>query len=173
MVAQRPIEMGAGRRCGDGEEVGSAEARTDNELMPFEESPWANDPPDSESPDEPVDPFESMVFDALDSLPDAFRQRLGSVAVVVEDEPSPDQLASVGAPGLLGLYTGVPRTAWGADGAPLPSKITIFRGPHLRQFRDPDALARGVADTVRHEVAHHFGISDARLNELARERHGA
>jgi predicted Zn-dependent protease with MMP-like domain len=94
------------------------------------------------------------------------------VAIVVEDEPTPGQLASVGAPGLLGLYTGVPRTAWGAEGAAMASKITIFRGPHLRQFRDPDALARGVAETVRHEVAHHFGISDARLEELARERRG-
>jgi predicted Zn-dependent protease with MMP-like domain len=42
----------------------------------------------------------------------------------------------------------------------------------LRQYRDPDSLARGVGDTVRHEIAHHFGISDARLDELAREPHG-
>ena len=52
----------------------------------------------------------------------------------------------------------------------MASKISIFRGPHLRQYRDPDALARGVTDTVHHEVAHHFGISDARLVELQRER---
>ena len=81
-----------------------------------------------------------------------------------------NQLASVGAYGLLGLYTGVPRTAYGAEHALVTSKITIFRGAHLRQFRDPDSLARGVAETVRHEVAHHFGISDARLAELARGR---
>jgi predicted Zn-dependent protease with MMP-like domain len=116
------------------------------------------------------DPFEALVFAALDSLPDVFRERLGSVAVVIEDEPTPDQLTSVGAWGLLGLYTGVPRTAWGAENVAYASKITIFRGPHLRQFRDPESLALGVADTVRHEVAHHFGISDARLDELARER---
>jgi predicted Zn-dependent protease with MMP-like domain len=72
----------------------------------------------------------------------------------------------------LGLYTGIPRTAWGADGAAAPSKITIFRLPHLRQFRTPESLRLGVAETVRHEVAHHFGISDARLEELARESHG-
>jgi predicted Zn-dependent protease with MMP-like domain len=122
--------------------------------------------------EEPADPFEALVVAALDSLPQAFRDRLGSVAIVVEDEPSPAQLASVGAPGLYGLYTGVPRTAWGADDAAVASKITIFRGAHLRQYRDPDSLARGVADTVRHEIAHHFGISDTRLDELARERHG-
>jgi predicted Zn-dependent protease with MMP-like domain len=118
----------------------------------------------------PDDPFETMVFAALDALPDAFRDRLGSVAVVIEDEPTPAQLASVGAWGLLGLYTGLPRTAWGAENAAIASKITIFRGPHLRQFHDLETLELGVAETVRHEVAHHFGISDARLEELARER---
>ena len=122
------------------------------------------------APDGRPDPFDALVLAALDSLPEAFRERLGSVAIVVEDAPTRDQLASVGAYGLLGLYTGVPRTAYGADHAMVTSKITIFRGTHLRLFRDPDSLARGVAETVRHEVAHHFGISDARLDELARGR---
>jgi predicted Zn-dependent protease with MMP-like domain len=130
-----------------------------------------NEADETDAPhDEPFDPFESLVFAALDSLPGAFRDRLGSVAVVIEDEATPEQLASVRAHGLLGLYTGAPRTLYGVENAPIASKITIFRGPHLRQFRDPDALALGVAETVRHEVAHHFGISDARLVELARER---
>src|SRR5512142_2817915 len=77
------------------------------------------------------DPFERLVEDALDGLPAPFRERLGTVAIVIEDEPSARQLASVGAPGLFGLYTGVPRTAPGAGETPLPSKITIFRGPHV------------------------------------------
>ena len=102
---------------------------------------------------EPPDPFEALVIAALDALPEAFRDRLGGVAIVVEDEPSPDQLASVGAAGLLGLYTGVPLTAYGAESAPLASKITIFRGPHLRLYRDLESLALGVAETVRHEIA--------------------
>jgi predicted Zn-dependent protease with MMP-like domain len=118
------------------------------------------------------DAFDALVIAAVDSLPAAFRDRLGSVAIVVEDEATPYQLASVGAQGLLGLYSGVPRTAWGADGAAVPNKITIFRLPHLRQFRTPEALRQGVAQTVRHEVAHHFGISDARLDELAGDSHG-
>lgn len=119
--------------------------------------------------DEPEDPFEALVFAALDSLPDVFRERLGSVAVVIEDEATPEELEQVGARGLFGLYTGVPRTAYGADQAMMPSKITIYREPHLRAFRSPEALARGVTSTVFHEVAHHFGISDARLEEMARE----
>jgi predicted Zn-dependent protease with MMP-like domain len=126
----------------------------------------------AEIPEEPAqadtaDPFEALVLAAIEALPSAFRDRLDSVAVIVADEPTPEELASVGAPGLLGLYTGVPRTAYGAESAASSSKITIYRGPHLRVFRTPESLARGVAATVRHEVAHHFGISDARLDELA------
>ncbi len=106
------------------------------------------------------------MIDALEHLPAAFRERLGSVAIVIEDEATPEQLASVGAHGLYGLYQGVPRTAYGADQASVPSKITIFRGPLLRAHRTPERLAAGVTDTVYHEIAHHFGISDARLREL-------
>ena len=110
--------------------------------------------------------LEALVVDALERLPEPFRERLGSVAIVIEDEPSPSQLESVGARGLFGLYQGVPRTAYGADHALHASKITIFRGPLMRAHRTPDRLADGVTDTVYHEIAHHFGISDARLREL-------
>lgn len=114
------------------------------------------------------DAIESMVIDALDRLPQVFRDRLGSVAIVIEDEADAAQLASVGARGLFGLYQGIPRTRLSADGAPAPSKITIFRGPIVRASPDPDALAALVTETVYHEIAHHFGISDERLNELRR-----
>ena len=122
-------------------------------------------------PNEPTDvDIEEMVVSALERLPSPFRDQLGSVAIVIEDEPTPDQLASVSAYGLYGLYQGVPRTAYGADLAQLPSKITIFRGPLTRANRTPERLAAAVADTVYHEIAHHLGISDARLHELAAER---
>ena len=110
--------------------------------------------------------IEEIVADTLERLPEMFRDRLGSVAIVVEDEASPAQLAALRVPGLYGLYEGVPRTSWYADAAPVASKITIFRGPLVRTYRDPTALAEAVADTVHHEIAHHFGISDARLREL-------
>ena len=116
--------------------------------------------------------LEALVIDALERLPAEFRDRLGSVAIVIEDEATPDQLATVHARGLYGLYQGVPRTAWAADQASVPSKITIFRRPLIRANRTPEALAAAVADTVYHEIAHHFGISDARLHEL-RERSDA
>lgn len=157
----------SGRRFGIGQ--------ADNVPMPQETDPFAaaDEPADDAYWTPAEDPFDALVFAAVESLPEAFRDRLDSVAIVVEDEPTPDQLASARAQGLLGLYTGVPRTSYGADRATLTSKITIFRGAHLRQYRDPASLARGVAETVRHEIAHHFGISDARLEELARDRRGS
>jgi predicted Zn-dependent protease with MMP-like domain len=116
---------------------------------------------------DPLD-MEQLVEDALAGLPREFAERLGSVAIVVDDEPTPELLASVGARILYGVYQGIPRTTFGVDHAPVASKITIFRGPLMRAHRDPQALARAVESTVLHEIAHHFGISDARLRELHR-----
>ena len=114
--------------------------------------------------------FDELVARALARLPAAFASRLDTVAIVIDDEATPEQLASVGAHGLFGLYTGVPRTAFGAGGAPVASKITLFRRPLEMAFgRNPAALAQAVEDTLFHEIAHHFGISDARLKELAAE----
>jgi predicted Zn-dependent protease with MMP-like domain len=121
-----------------------------------------------EHPDDGGVDFDAVIDRALDDLPAPFVEQLGSVAIVIEDEPSAEQLTSVGARGLFGLYQGIPRTRWGADGAPLASKITLFRGPLTRAHRDPDRLAAAIRDTLHHEIAHHFGIDDARLHELRR-----
>ena len=67
---------------------------------------------------------------------------------------------------LYGLYEGVPRTEWGADWAIVPSRITLFRLPLEEDFADPDDLADEVWITVIHELAHHLGIDDERLEEL-------
>lgn len=113
--------------------------------------------------------LEALVIDALERLPAPFRDKLGSVAIVIEDEASQAELASVGARGLFGLYQGIPRTRLSADAAPAPSKITIFRGPLMRAYSDPAVLSAAVTETVYHEIAHHFGISDERLQELRRK----
>ena len=114
------------------------------------------------------DGFESLIERALDELPREFRDRLNTVAIVIDDEATPEMLRQTKSFGLFGVYQGIPRTAWGADQAPVPSKITIFRRPLEAYYPHPDALARAVRDTLFHEIAHHFGISDARLDELAR-----
>ena len=118
----------------------------------------------------PEPDFFAFVEEALAAIPEPFASQLGSVAVVVDDLATAEQLASVGAGGLYGLYQGVPRTAYRADWAQVPSKITIFRRPLEARYRQPEALRRAVAETVLHEVAHHFGISDERLRELQRGR---
>ena len=111
-----------------------------------------------------LEDFEALVDDAIDAIPSPFAEQLHTVAIVVEDEPPPGAVL----PGrtLLGLYTGVPRTAWGVDNVPVPSKIAIFRGPLTRLYPDRASLAAAIESTVFHEVAHHFGISDDRLREL-------
>jgi len=124
----------------------------------------------SDDPGRAGSAFDAFVDEAIASLPAEFLERLGSVAIVVEDEPSPEQLATLEVGGLFGLYQGVPRTSWGADGAAVPSKITIFRGPLERAYGRGPGLAGAVGDVVRHEVAHHFGISDGRLRELQADR---
>ncbi len=123
--------------------------------------------------DEPIDDetFEDWVFEAIDGLPQVFRDRLGSVAIVIEDWPTQELLRSLGVPGLYGLYQGVPRSAIGADHALTPSRITIYRGTCLRSAATREGVRERVIDTVHHEIAHHFGISDARLHELSTEQH--
>ncbi len=115
-----------------------------------------------------ADPFEIALAGAIDRLPAGYRAQLATVAIVIADEPTAEELASTGAHGLLGLYRGVPRTVLGAGGAAVPSVITLYRGPLERSYRGPAALTEGVEETLRHELAHHLGISDARLLELKR-----
>jgi len=122
------------------------------------------DPTDSPS----LDPFEVALSAAIERLPGEYREQLATVAIVIADEASSEELASTGAQGLLGLYRGVPRTVLGAGHAAIPSVITLYRGPLERQYRSPAALVAGVEETLRHELAHHLGISDARLGELKR-----
>ena len=111
--------------------------------------------------------FEQLVADALDSIPEALGRRMQNVAVTVADWPTAEQLD--GRRGtLLGLYQGVDLTRRSplSYGGAMPDRITIFRGPITRMARDRADLIRIVTTTVIHEVAHHFGISDPRLEEL-------
>jgi predicted Zn-dependent protease with MMP-like domain len=116
-----------------------------------------------------ADDFEALVAAAIDDLPEEFRSRLDSVAIVIDEEATAETLRRMRVHGLFGLYEGIPRTAWGADYAPVPSKITIFRRPLEAYNPSAARLAQAVRETVFHEIAHHFGISDARLDELSRD----
>ena len=113
--------------------------------------------------------FERLVDHALAGIPSPFREHLREVAIVIEDEPSDEQLRENGLSlddALYGLYEGVPRTEWAADHAVIANKISLFRIPLEEDFPDPDDLADEVRATVIHELAHHLGIDDDRLDEL-------
>lgn len=113
--------------------------------------------------------FERLVERALAGIPSPFRECLHEVAIVIDDEPSADQLADGGLESegtLYGLYEGVPRIEYGADWVSAPNRITLFRLPLEEDFPDPDDLAEEVRITVVHELAHHLGIGDRRLGEL-------
>ena len=108
--------------------------------------------------------FARVVRRALSELPAEFRDRMRNIEILVDDEPD---AALVGERGdLLGLYEGTPLTERGLDEPYLPDRITIFRKPIERMTASPKGQAAIIRDTVVHEIAHHFGISDERLGEL-------
>jgi predicted Zn-dependent protease with MMP-like domain len=116
--------------------------------------------------------FEQLVARAIESLPEEFISRLENVDVVVEDYPTQGQLAHAGLKRgytLLGLYEGVPLTKRGTHyGLVPPDKITIFQKPIEAKCRGDDKVTAEIQRVVRHEIAHHFGIGDARLEQLER-----
>lgn len=114
--------------------------------------------------------FEALVQEALESLPDDLRAMMDNIDIVVEDWPTDDDLAAASVPEghtLLGLYVGIPLTQRTSGySMVLPDRIIIFQGPLEACCHTWDELVNQVRTTVIHEVAHHFGISDARLTEL-------
>jgi len=114
--------------------------------------------------------FEQLVAKAVDSLPDEFRDRLENIDVVVADQPTRRQLSRLErkrGETLLGLYEGVPLTMRSRHyGLVTPDKITIFQKPVESICRNDNEIIAEIRRVVLHEIAHHFGISDARLGEL-------
>ncbi len=114
--------------------------------------------------------FARLVNKALEDLPEEFLTRLENIDVVVEEEPTPAQLRKSGLrrdETLLGLYVGVPQTRRTSYyGMVLPDKITIFQKPIEAKCRNDAELYAEISRVVKHEIAHHFGISDERLDEI-------
>ncbi|HEX6887772.1 MAG TPA: metallopeptidase family protein [Candidatus Nanopelagicales bacterium] len=111
--------------------------------------------------DVPRDEFEALVAEALDEIPPELARLISNCVVLVEDDVPP------GSRPLLGLYEGIPLTQRGEWYAGvLPDRITIYRLPILRLCATHDDVIDEVLVTVVHEVAHHFGIDDARLHDL-------
>ncbi|MFH0916974.1 MAG: metallopeptidase family protein [bacterium] len=119
-----------------------------------------------------LDSFAVLVSEALDSLPQEFLDKLENVQMDIEEWPSPDDLVAAGLSprskySLLGLYHGVPVTERGAFYMAFPDRISIYQKPiEAMVGADEERIREQVRRTVVHEIAHYYGISDQRLQEL-------
>ncbi|MCE7882396.1 MAG: metallopeptidase family protein [Actinobacteria bacterium ATB1] len=107
------------------------------------------------------DEFEELVVDALDTVPPELASLMDNIVVMIEERSEED-------PDLLGLYVGVDLTARSplAYGMELPDTIVVYRQAHFEAAESEVDLRELVRETVLHEIAHHFGIDDGRLDEL-------
>jgi predicted Zn-dependent protease with MMP-like domain len=104
--------------------------------------------------------FEELASEALESLPTSLSSQMDNVAIIVEDEAEGRSL--------FGLYEGVPLTRRGlrSYSGVMPDRITLFQKTICSRCDSEDDVRAQIRKTVIHEVAHHFGISDPRLEEL-------
>jgi predicted Zn-dependent protease with MMP-like domain len=124
--------------------------------------------------------FDVLVEEALGTIPERFRDALKNIAIVVEDEPTPEQLASIDDDldegneadddsdmTLLGLYEGTPLTErkWD-DGNRLPDKVTLFQGPIEDASEDEDDVVIAIGETLIHEIGHYFGLSEEEIQTI-------
>jgi len=114
--------------------------------------------------------FRKLVDEALEGIPENFRAAMQNIAIVIEDEPTAEELADVGVEPpdtLLGLYQGTPLTErqW-AHGNVLPDKITLYQGPIEDSSEDDDDIVVAIGETLIHEVGHYFGLSEEEIEEI-------
>ncbi len=111
--------------------------------------------------------FEAVAREAVDALPPHLRSALSDVLITVLERPEDHPTAS--GRSLLGLYEGVPLTAWGRDfSGKLPDRITLFREPIERQAASPEDIPRVIRETVWHEMAHAFGFDHDVIRHMER-----
>ncbi len=118
--------------------------------------------------------FEKIVEEGIKAIPEKFLRKLDNVAIVIETEPTPAQKKKLNIHpdwALFGLYEGIPQTQRGINySAVLPDKITIFQWPIEEAARDGEDIKEIVKNTVWHEIAHHFGMSEDRVHRAEARR---
>jgi predicted Zn-dependent protease with MMP-like domain len=111
--------------------------------------------------------FEHIVRETIEDLPEEFHHALENIAIVVRDEPDPQELQrdqrAPSSTELLGLYFGVPLTERDGGYIGIPDRIEIYRGPILRMCRTRKEIIEEIRDTVIHELGHHMGLSDGQM----------
>ncbi len=114
--------------------------------------------------------FEKVLRQAIDDLPDLFREAIRNVAIVVEEWPPDWLLEELDIPPeqtLYGFYHGIPLPDRSVqDSGNLPDKISVYRGPLMDDFRDSEELARQIRTTLLHEIGHYFGMDEEDLARL-------
>lgn len=114
--------------------------------------------------------FSRLIGEALDELPKKYTDHMDNVAIVYEDNPTPEQrhqLQLRGNQSLFGLYQGIPLPQRNAGyNLVLPDKITLFKHPLLWASASEADLKKRIKHTLWHEIAHHFGLDHGRINEL-------
>ena len=118
--------------------------------------------------------FQKLVDEALASIPEDFREAMQNIAIVIEQEPTPEQLAEVGIEppdSLFGLYQGTPLTErqW-AHGNVLPDKVTLFQQVIEDDSESDDDVIVAIGETLIHEIGHYFGLSEEEI-EVIEERY--
>jgi predicted Zn-dependent protease with MMP-like domain len=113
--------------------------------------------------------FEELVVEAVEALPQRFLDRLANIDIEVRDWPSSQELRSARVPAgatLLGLYVGIPRTRRGRGyNLALPDRIFVYQRPIERLCRSDDEVRERIGRVVKHEIAHHFGLTEADLRD--------
>ena len=114
--------------------------------------------------------FNRLVEAALEDIPPRFREEMKNIAIVVEDEPSPDILEEMEIEppdSLYGLYQGTPLTerGWG-HGNDLPDRITLYQKPIEEDSEDREDVIVCIAETLIHEIGHYFGLSEEEIEEI-------
>lgn len=118
--------------------------------------------------------FDALITRAMDELPQAYIQGLNNVAIVMADEPTPEQREKMKLDGklLLGLYEGVPLTHRGSGwSGMLPDKITLFKNQILQIVHDDASLFEQIKRTLWHEIAHYYGLDHDRMHHLQNGPH--
>ena len=117
--------------------------------------------------------FEKLVNEGIKAIPERFLEKLSNIDIVIENEPTPHQLKKLRTSKdflIFGLYEGIPQTKRLYYSEVLPDKITIFQKPIEKVTSSESEIREIVKNTVWHEIAHHFGMSEREVREVERKR---
>lgn len=117
--------------------------------------------------------FEELVKQGIDAIPERFLEKLDNVDIMIENEPSPEQKKKIKLGNnskLFGLYEGIPQTKRGFYSGVLPDKITIFQKTFEEVCSSEEEIKQKVGQTVWHEIAHHFGMSEERVRKVEKKK---